>query len=89
VLLAGCSSLLIAGIPSAEARVTGLTNCTTTSPCGSTSFGTICTYHQLLCTPNGAVDPNDPLNAVIEDIQLAPKVSGLVQYSMDVPIEGM
>jgi hypothetical protein len=82
-LLAGCGSLLIAGIPSAHARITGLTNCTTTSPYGSTSFGTVGTYQQLACTANGAVDPNDPLNAMIQDIQLAPKVGGLVQYSMD------
>jgi hypothetical protein len=41
---------------------------------------------QLACTASGAVDPNDPLNAIIQDIDLAPKVSGLVQYSMDVTI---
>jgi len=35
---------------------------------------------------NGAVDPNDPLNALIQDIKLAPKVNGLVQYAMDVTI---
>ena len=86
VLLAGCSTLLIANIPSAAARITGLTNCTTTSPYGSTSFGTAGVYQQLACTANGAVDPNDPLNARYQDIKLAPKVSGLVQYSMDVTI---
>src|SRR5580704_6896500 len=86
VLLAGCGSLLIAGISSADARITGLTNCTTTSPYGSTSFGTVGAYQQLACTANGAVDPNDPLNAIIQDIKLAPKVGGLTQYSMDVTI---
>ena len=58
----------------------------TTSPYGSTSFGSVGAYQQLACTANGAVDPNDPLNAIIQDIQLAPKVGGLVQYSMDVTI---
>jgi hypothetical protein len=86
LVLAGCGSLLVATIPSAEARITNLTNCITTSPYGSTSFGTAGTYEQLACTANGAVDPNDPLNAIIQDIKLAPKVSGLVQYSMDVTI---
>jgi len=86
VLLAGCGSLVIVGIPSADARISGLTNCTTTSPYGSTSFGTVGTYQQLACTANGSVDPNDPLNAIIQDIKLAPKVSGLVQYSVDVTI---
>ena len=28
----------------------------------------------------------DPLNTIIQDIQLVPKVGGLVQYSMDVTI---
>jgi hypothetical protein len=41
---------------------------------------------QLACTANGAVDPNDSLNALIQDIKLAPKVNGLVQYAMDVTI---
>jgi hypothetical protein len=78
LVLAGCGSLLVATIPSAEARITSLTNCMTTSPYGCTSFGTAGTYEQLACTANGAIDPNDPLNAIIQDIKLAPKVSGLV-----------
>jgi len=84
-LLVGCGGL-IAGVQSADARITALTNCTTTSPYGSTSFGSVGTYQQLACTANGTVDPNNPLNAVIQDIHLAPKVGGLVQYSMDVTI---
>lgn len=85
LMLAGYGSLLIA-TPPAEARITSLANCTTTLPYGSTSFGTAGTYEQLACTANGAVDPNDPLNTIIQDIKLAPKVNGLVQYSMDVTI---
>jgi len=85
-VLAGCGGVVIAAVPSAEARISSLTNCMTTSPYGSTSFGTVGTYQQLACTANGAVDPNDPLNAIIQDITLAPKVNGLVQYSMDVTI---
>ena len=85
ILLVGYGGLLLAA-PLAEARITSLTNCTTTSPYGSTSFGSVGTYVQLACTANGAVDPNDPLNGIIQDIQLAPKVNGLVQYSMDVTI---
>ena len=67
-LLAACSSLLIAWTQPADARITALTNCTTTSPYGSTSFGSVGTYQQLACTANGAVDPNDPLNANIQDV---------------------
>jgi len=86
VILIGCASVLVALLPSAEARITALTNCTTTSPYGSTAFGAAGTYQQLACTAVGAVDPSDPLNAIIQDIQLAPKAGGLVQYSMDVTI---
>ena len=85
-VLVGCAGLVVAAAPPAEGRITSLTNCTTTSPYGSTSFGTAGAYEQLACTANGAVDPNDPLNAIIQDIKLAPKVNGLVQYSMDVTI---
>ena len=85
-VLAGCAGLVVAAAPPAEGRITGLTNCTTTSPYESTSFGTAGAYEQLACTANGAVDPKDPLNAIIQDIKLAPKVNGLVQYSMDVTI---
>jgi hypothetical protein len=81
LILAGYGSLLIATPPPAEARITSLTNCTTTSPYGSTSFGAAGAYEQLACTAKGAVDPNDPLNAIIQDIKRAPKVNGLVQYS--------
>ena len=73
LVLAGLGGLLVAAASSAEARITSLTNCTTTSPYGSTSFGTAGIYQQLACTANGAVDPNYPLNAIIQDIKLAPK----------------
>src|SRR6266852_2565965 len=85
LLFFGCG-VLVAASPFAEARITSLTNCTTTSPYGTSSFGTAGGYEQLACTANGAVDPNDPLNAIIEDIKLAPKINGTVQYSMDVTI---
>jgi hypothetical protein len=36
---------------------------------------------------SGEIDPNDPLNAVIQDIELAPRNSrGMVEYSMDISI---
>lgn len=86
-LVASCGGLLIAGTFSAEARITNLTNCATISPYGAESFGMVGTYEQLACTAKGAVDPNDPLNAIIQDLNLAPKdAHGLVEYSMDVTI---
>jgi len=58
VLLAGSASFVVASLPRAEARITALTNCTTTSPYGSTAFGAAGTYQQLACTAVGAVDPS-------------------------------
>src|SRR5215469_14917306 len=72
VFSAGCAGFLVALLPSAEARITALTNCTTTSPYGSTAFGAAGTYQQLACTAIGALDPSDSLNAIIQDIRLAP-----------------
>ena len=59
LLVAVCGGLAIE-TPVAEARITSLTNCTTSSPYGSTSFGAAGAYQQLACTANGTVDPNDP-----------------------------
>ena len=51
LILAVCGSLLITTSPSAEARITSATNCTTT-PYGGASFGSVGTYEQLACTAN-------------------------------------
>lgn len=87
VLLAGSTFLLIGAAPPAAAGIVSLTNCTTTQPYGTTSFGSVGQYEQLACTATGAVDIHDPLNAIIQDIDLAPRdANGLVEYSMDVTI---
>jgi hypothetical protein len=64
----------------AEARITGISY-TVSQPYGSQSFGPVGQYQELDGTATGALDPRDPLNAVITDINLAPKSRGLVQYS--------
>lgn len=86
-----CSSLSIGllGIAhQAEARITGIVIQTRTSPAfGGTSFGVVGQYEQLTGVAFGEVDPKDPLNAVITDIELAPRNSrGNVEYSMDFSI---
>jgi hypothetical protein len=49
------------------------------------SFGDVGPYEKLRLRAFGEVDPNDPRNAVIADIQLAPRnTRGMVEYSMDV-----
>ena len=71
----------------ASAAITSLSNCTITQPYGTQTFGSVGAYEQLACTATGAVNIHDPLNAGIQDIDLAPRdKNGLVEYSMDVTI---
>jgi hypothetical protein len=49
------------------------------------TFGPVGQYEKLRGTAYGEVDPADPRNAVITDVQLAPRnARGKVEYSMDV-----
>jgi hypothetical protein len=51
---------------------------------GGTTFGTVGAYQKIIGTATGTLDPTDPHNTMITDIQLAPKnAQGLVDYSMD------
>src|SRR5262249_31275115 len=72
----------------AEARIIKLVIQTRTSPAfGGASFGNVGQYEQLTGVAYGEVNPKDPLNAVITDIELAPRNSrGMVEYSMDFAI---
>jgi hypothetical protein len=80
--------------PAAQARITKLTITTTEAPTfktaatpGSASFGTVGQYERIEGTFTGEVDPKDPLNAVIVDIELAPRnANGTVSYSGDFQI---
>src|SRR5262245_11727288 len=48
------------------------------------TFGSVGAYEKLRGTAFGEVDPNDPRNAVITDLRLAPRnARGTVEYSMD------
>ncbi|HUC98582.1 MAG TPA: alpha/beta hydrolase domain-containing protein [Candidatus Polarisedimenticolaceae bacterium] len=72
----------------AEARITRIVIQTRTSPAfGGASFGAVGQYEQLTGVAFGEVNPKDPLNAVITDIELAPRnTRGNVEYSMDFAI---
>src|SRR6266513_3026308 len=80
-------ALLGAGT-TADARITSIVISTKASPAfGGQSFGKAGQYEQLDGTASGEIDPKDPLNAVIQDIELAPRNSrGMVEYSMDISI---
>jgi len=87
--LAGLTSFsLVWSAVLAHAGITSITIGTKTSPAfGGQSFGGIGQYEQLDGTTSGEIDPKDPRNAVIQDIELAPRNSrGMVEYSMDFSI---
>src|SRR5215831_14978586 len=87
--LAGLTSFsLVWSAVLAHAGITSITIGTKTSPAfGGQSFGGIGQYEQLDGTTSGEIDPKDSPNAVIQDIDLAPRNSrGMVEYSMDFSI---
>lgn len=78
---------IVAFSPGADARVTEIVLGAPTSPYGSTNFGTVGQYEQIDGVAYGELDPTDPLNAVIQDIDLAPRnARGNVEYSTNVSI---
>src|SRR5438094_167755 len=71
----------------ADARITQFQITSQTPAFGGMSFGAVGPYETIIGRASGEVDPSDPLNAVITDVQLAPRNSrGMVEYSMDVVI---
>jgi hypothetical protein len=70
-----------------EARVTQIVFGAPTFPYGTATFGKVGQYEQLDGIAYGELDPADPRNAVIQDIQLAPRnAHGKVEYSTKVSI---
>jgi hypothetical protein len=52
---------------------------------GGLSFGAVGQYEKLRGTAYGEIDPADPRNAVVTDLQLAPvNDRGMVEYAMDI-----
>ena len=72
----------------ASARVTDIVITQTTSPAfGGASFGSTGQYEEIKGIASGEIDPNDPRNAVITDIELAPRnANGKVEYSANFTI---
>jgi hypothetical protein len=87
------ATLLFAGslylvAPSADAYVSQITINTVESPTyAGQTFGAVGTYTRISGTFTGKLDPTDPHNAVIVDIDKAPRDSrGLVTYTADFQI---
>jgi len=73
--------------PDTQARVTQMSLGAPTFPYGNATFGNVGQYEQLDGFAKGEIDPKDPRNAVIQDIELAPRnARGMVEYSTQVSI---
>ena len=79
-LVASVGISMLGLVATAEARITGI-NYVFTQPFADHIFGSVGQYEELVGTATGEVVPEDPLNAIITDIDLAPRVHGKVQYS--------
>jgi hypothetical protein len=77
------AGVLLVGSTASEARVTGITITKTTNPqFNGQTFGNVGMYEELRGTFSGEIDPNDRRNAVITDINLAPRnIRGMVEYT--------
>jgi hypothetical protein len=82
------SCIALSFIEPAEARITRIEIASTQSPTfEGASFGMTGQYEKLVGRIYGEVDPNDPLNAIITDIKLAPtNARGMVEYSANLMI---
>jgi hypothetical protein len=81
----GCAGLvLIAATASANARVTSIEIVKREQFAGGQTFGSVGAYEKVVGRFHGELDPNSPLNAVIVDLDKAPRnAHGMVEYSAD------
>jgi hypothetical protein len=86
--LAGLVVLATLAPPAAEARIVRLELTRVETPTfGGASFDPVGQYERLVGRAHGEVDPAHPLNAIIQDIALAPRnARGMVEYSTDIHI---
>src|ERR1044071_1387821 len=80
------AALILGGAAPAHARITRIEIARVESPTfGGASFGNVGTYDKLVGRAFGEVDPRDPQNAGIQDIELAPRnARGMVEYATDI-----
>ena len=70
-----------------NARITQIEIAKTEPAFGGATFGETGAYQLLTGTARGELDPADPGNAIIQDIDLAPRnARGMVEYSTDIQI---
>src|SRR5690349_13740619 len=82
-LLAAALGMAFA-VPHAQARITRIQIDIRDTAFGGYSWPGVGQYERIVGSAYGEIDPNDPKNAVIVDIGLAPRnESGHVEYSFD------
>src|SRR5438477_2075163 len=83
--VAFAAALLLVAASAADARITKLKIVEKQSPAvGGYSFPGVGQYEKLVGKAYGELDPNDPKNAAIVDIKLAPRnARGKVEYAFD------
>jgi len=78
------SLCLLSLVPAADAEVTNVTIASRSVVANGKMFGTIGTYEKLIGRIEFALDPADPHNAGIADLQYAPRdAQGRVRFSSD------
>ena len=81
------AGLLLMASGAAEARITRLEILRTEPAFGNASFGNAGSYQHVFARAHGEVDPADPRNAIIQDLNLAPRnARGMVEYTTDVEL---
>ncbi len=84
VCLASAMVLFAGG---AEARITRIDIVVSEPAFGGAAFGEVGAYVHLLGRVHGELDPADPANSGIEDINLAPRnARGMVEYSTNIEL---
>ena len=79
------AALVLGTAATAEARITRIEITRVEPAFGGASFGGVGTYDKLVGRAYGEVDPEDDGNAIIQDIELAPRnARGNVEYAMDI-----
>ena len=69
-------------LSSAQARITRLEVLRTEPAFGGQAFGTIGAYEHVTARAHGEVDPADPHNAIVQDLNLAPRnARGMVELT--------
>jgi hypothetical protein len=85
---AGICALLLTTLQMAQARITKITIARIESPTfEGRSFGKVGQYEKLVGRIAGEIDPGDPHNSIITDVEFAPRnANGKVEYETDIMI---